>query len=396
LEVVVVPLFDERVETIGDRAKLYAESTFEYYNRSARTDIARIKQVLEEWYAHFPEDAKVDLRKRFRSPSERQHQAAFFELYLHELALKLGYTISAHPEVEEPTHPDFLLSKNGNPKFYLEATIAAESDDKASEQKRMDQVYDTLNNMVSPDFLVSLRVRGAPQTSPPGRRLRERIQRWFATLDWPTVRDSWERDGFEGLPMLSWEYEGWSLLIQPIPKTQEKRGSADVRPIGLTMPLEVNFLAVDEDIKCAVEAKNKYGTLDLPFVVAINVIGDFCSQYDVANALFGHETVIFSPTGTRPGERLHDGAWDGPKGPRNTTISAVLVYRQLRSWNAKQTVSWFFHNPWARIPLPTDALPFTQFVPDQQSGKLKKLDGRNPGSYLDLQDPWPPEDADWN
>jgi hypothetical protein len=387
-------LFDAKVETIGDRPKAYAEPVFEYYNRSARKDISRVKEILEAWFTRFPEDAQVDLRQRFRSRIGRQHQGAFFELYLHELGTKLGYTLSAHPEVDEPTHPDFLVARNGDPQFYLEGTIAAESDKEAGQQNLGDQVYDTLNKMKTPDFFLSLRVQGAPQSAPPGRKLRERLERWLAALDWASVKASWDSDGFDGLPMYPWEHEGWSLLIQPIPKTGKHRGSDEVRPIGFSMPFGVFPVTVDEDIKCAVQVKNKYGSLGLPFVVAINVTGDFCSKHDVANALFGHETVIFTATGTRSGERLHDGAWDGPRGPQNTTISAVLVYRQLQAWNARHATPWFFHNPWARIPLAPDKLPFTQFVPEKDTGRLKKVDGNEPGSYLELPEPWPPEDPD--
>ena len=385
-------LFDSNIETIGDRAKGYAEPVFEYYNRSTRKDVVRVKQVLEDWFARFPKD--TDLRQRFRSRIGRQHQGAFFELYLHELLTRLGYTVDAHPQVDEPTHPDFLASRNGDRQFYLEATIAAESDEEAGQQKLIDQAYDTLNRMRTPNFLLALRVQGAPQTAPRGRKLRERLERWLATLEWASVKEAWDKDGFEGLPIFPWEHDGWSLLIQPIPKAQEHRGSDDIRPIGFNMPFGVFPVTVDEDIKRAVQVKNKYGSLDLPFVVAINITGDFCSQYDVANALFGHETVIFTPTGTRSGDRLHDGAWDGPKGPQNTTISAVLVYRQLNMWTAKDVVPWFIHNPWARIPLPPDKLPFTQFVPDSDTRQLKKVDGRLPGLYLDLPEPWPPEDSD--
>lgn len=151
-------------------------------------------------------------------------------------------------------------------------------------------------------------------------------------------------------------------------------------------------VTVDEDIKRAVQVKNKYGVLDLPFIVAINVTGDFCSQCDVMNALFGHEAVIFGPDGTRPGGRLHDGAWDGPTDPQNTTISAVMVYRDLKMWNLKTSESWLIHNPWARVPLPVKELPFPQFVPKAATGTLGRTNGQIPSTILDLPNLWPPEE----
>ena len=37
-------------------------------------------------------------------------------------------------------------------------------------------------------------------------------------------------------------------------------------------------ITVDEEIRRAVQVKNKYGELDLPFLVAISLTGDFCSE----------------------------------------------------------------------------------------------------------------------
>ena len=77
-------IFDDipRTET---RAKNERESFFPYYNRSARPMIAAVRQLLESWFARIPADAQRDLRARLRSPIDSQHEAAFWELYLHEL-----------------------------------------------------------------------------------------------------------------------------------------------------------------------------------------------------------------------------------------------------------------------------------------------------------------------
>src|SRR5260370_26729319 len=136
-----MPLFDANVVSIGDRPKRYAESTFDYYNRSARRDVARVKALLEDWLSRFPLDGQHDLRQRFRSDSDRQHYGAFFELYLHELLTRLGYSVEVHPNIEEATHPDFLVSRNGVRSFYVEAVIGAESDEEVAQQRRMNQVY---------------------------------------------------------------------------------------------------------------------------------------------------------------------------------------------------------------------------------------------------------------
>lgn len=107
------------------------------------------------------------------------------------------------------------------------------------------------------------------------------------------------------------------------------------------------------------------------------------------NALFGEETVIFDQSGARPGSRLPNGAWFTKYGPRNTKISAVMVYGNVGPWNAKEREPWIVHNPWAKTPLPQDLFPLRQFVPDHTTNTLPEQSGEPAGSFLGLPEPWP-------
>lgn len=386
-------LFDSHTETIGIRPMQYAEPIFDYYNRSARPSIAQIRNVLEDWFAAYPEQGKNDLRERFRSRIAGQHQGAFFELYLCRLLSGIGYAVEVHPDIEEDTHPDFAGLKGATRLFYLEATITLDSREKTAQQQRADQVYDALNRLHSPDFFLTIQVRGAPHTPPPGARLRSGLERWLESMNWDEIAQLCERGGFDALPVFPWEHDGWSLLIQPWPKAPDQRGSQDIRPVALTMPTAVRQLTLHEDIRNAVEVKNKYGDLELPFVVAVNVTDEFRpTKIDVMNGLLGQETVIFGPGPARPGPRNPDGAWYGPKGARNTTVSAVLVSPGVTPWNMGQTIPWLIHNPWAHIPLPSDALPFPQHVANHENHTMVEKPGIPPFAFLHLPQPWPPGD----
>ena len=61
------------------------------------------------------------------------------------------------------------MSRNGQALFYLEAIAVSNSVGEEAEANRMNQVYDALNNLASPDFYLGLRVEGAPETPPAGR-----------------------------------------------------------------------------------------------------------------------------------------------------------------------------------------------------------------------------------
>lgn len=117
-------LFDE-IERTETRRKRERESTFGYLNSSARTPMTAARAVFEQWFDSYPESGKVDLRARFRSPIDAQHQSAFWELYLHELFSRLGLTLEPHPEIQASrNHPDFLVKEGDVAKFYLEGIVA--------------------------------------------------------------------------------------------------------------------------------------------------------------------------------------------------------------------------------------------------------------------------------
>lgn len=388
-----MPLFDENFARIDVRPKRYLEPTFDYYNQTARKDIQKIRDVLEKWFAAYPESGRDDLRSRFRSRIESQHQAAFSELWVHEVLRQLQCGIEAHPEVGSANHPDFMATpKTGDP-FLVEVTTTNDSDEEIAAQRRIDQVYDRLNRLNSPDFFIAIIDKGKPVSPVPGARLRGDLERWLKGLSWEEVKKSWDSGGFDGVPNYDWKYENWDVAFKVIPKSEENRGSVDIRPIGLTMPMEINLLATDAEIKKAVEGKDKYGELNMPMIVVLNILRDFCDRFDVMNALFGRETVIFGPDGSRPGGRLHDGAWDGPAGPQHRSISALWVLHALNTWSANSPESWLVHNPWATHPLNSEAIPLTQFVPNMKTGKLEEKTGRNVSELLNLPDPWPPDES---
>lgn len=89
-------LFDEMDrDDLGLR--LYAEPEFTYLNRSGRPGAQRIREALDAWSARYPGEHKEELRARFRSRDNTQYRSAFFELFLHELLVRLDCRVVVHP-----------------------------------------------------------------------------------------------------------------------------------------------------------------------------------------------------------------------------------------------------------------------------------------------------------
>lgn len=346
----------------------YTEPIYVYFNRSARPSSQRIRNLLEEWFSNYPSDAQNEIVARFRSSNDIQHQSAFFEIYLHVLLSILGFQIEVHPEIpEQRTHPEFLVFKEERPFFYLEATLAAGPNEERAADKRINAVYTTIDKMESPNFFIGVEVHGSPITPPPGRKWRAFLENWLSKIDPDTIIEHYKFDGIKALPSITKNHDGWNVAFQAIPKSPEVRGKSGVRPIGMRSK-GIQICTEDEWIKNAIKEKaTRYGNLQLPFLIAINVLSIFSSRNNfVMDALFGKEgfTSSWLTTEGSQNERIRapNGAFRGPQGPQNTRVSGVIICSNLSCGNINKTIPALWHNPWASLPLDQEFWILPQYI----------------------------------
>ncbi len=363
-----MPLFDRLRRTdVGPRKD--GDPLFNFLNRSARPRIEAIRQLLERWFAHFPVSAGVDLRGRFRSPDNRQHLGAFFELYLFTVFRALRFQVEPHPSLASTTRtPDFKVSRSSTV-FYLEVTLAAPSDEENAATMRENRVYDTINRLDSPNFFLGVEVEGQPRTDPPGARIRKALAQWLATLDPNDVTQRFDRGGLDALPTKHFTHGEWEIVFSAIPKSPGSRGKQRERSIGVRM---FGPAAVDNRtaIVNALEDKaQSYGALDHPYVIGLNTVETLAyHEDDLMDALFGQETIT--------GRRLPNGVWIGHKGPRNRGVSAVLAIDNFLYGDIAQRTPVMWHHPWPRMPLPPGAWPFEQRIPNLKKRQYQTRSAR--------------------
>ena len=388
-------LFDEDTRTDLRSAK-ESEPRFHYYNQSARPSIVVLRGILERWFERYPDQEKSGLRGRFRSSNDSQHKSAFFELYIHELVTHLGFDLQVEPDVDGcGNHPDFLAHRNGTPKFYLEATLAGlPSEREYAAEKRTNIVYDAINTIDSPNFFLAIDIEGAPVGSPSTKELRNDLTRWLGTLDPDVIGKLYECERYAEIPSLTWQRDGWKLVFKPRPKSPEFRGKLGVRPIGLRMPTELEWLNTSIGIRRAVKAKAKqYGEFTLPFLIAINVVDGHCDNIDIMNALYGDEVTVVSQapddTLTERSQRKKNGAWYAEAGPRNTLVSGVLIGIDLHPWSMSTVTPELFLNPWALHPFSTADWPLPHCAADLQKHRVRHQAGKSAGEILGIPSIWP-------
>lgn len=385
-------LFDDDVD-FTNAISYPGQPSFDFINHSAWPACVNVRRVLDAWFSRYPRNHRAALRGHFRSPNEMQHSAALFELYLHELMTRLGNRMTIHPRVGRTAtrRPDFRVHTPTAGAFYLEATTLSSQFKGLGKAGLTNPFMRALEKVTSTDYVMMIHTEGSPTTPPSARTLRPQLERWIAALDYDTVVGLWEHDR-DRLPTFTWSHEDWTLRFTAIPKG-ERRDVLDPVTHGAMMP-QAGINDLKTPLKRTIRNKaSAYGRVRIPFVVAVNVLDPFLDDIHLHETMLGDERweIVTTTTG-------HDVRYAGPAPnglftsggrPRNTHLSAVMVFRSLLPWNMHRDLVDVYVNPFARRALSANALPFKGWVP--RDGKMEKTDGRNPGNILGLPSDWPGE-----
>jgi hypothetical protein len=379
-------LFDEIDRTDAGPAT-HTEDSYTYYNRSARLEIVRIRALLQSWFDRYPVTEQEELAARFRSDFD----SAFFELFLHELLVRLGNEVIPHPTLdsEVATRPDFGLRGVASA-AYLEARVARDvSDEDRKKRKVLGIIYDQINRLPIPDYflrIVDLELLSGNQ--PSVRRLGRELLVWINTLDYGALLR--QQPDLRSLDELStWTYadEAVRVEISASPVSESRRGASDHRPIGI-YPFESRWGGSEASLRRALERKGtKFGRLNSPFIIAVNSLSSWgFDRIDHMQALFGTEQILVERGDPEPQMvRASNGFWYGPNGSQHTRVSGVL-FCQVGPWNVHSANLCLYHNPWAQFEYEGELTRLPQAVPS--NGQITWSDGIDIGDLFELSPEW--------
>ncbi len=92
----------EQVTRVDPSPAGHGEDSFTFMNRVDQPLWARVREVLDAWFAEWPRGEATDLAARFQDADSRQHYPAWWELYLFTLYRRLGYSVRRSSE--RPAH----------------------------------------------------------------------------------------------------------------------------------------------------------------------------------------------------------------------------------------------------------------------------------------------------
>ena len=379
-------LFENKARE-GTQGKLRTEREFEYLDRSARIEASRIRDLLNDWFTHFPQGGRADLEARLKSTDDTNHRGAFWELMLHHwLLLMQCQDLIVHPPITGRNQsPDFHGTLPDGTEFYLEATLATgRPNETQGSIRREREILDTIDRMQVDDFLLIVHRSGLPTQNVSQNQVRGEIGRWLNGLDYEEVVRQVEQPGSLG-PRQEFQYQGLTLEIEAQPRHRERRGLGR-RTIGMaSLRIPTNPAS---SIRTAIQNKaTKYGTLNKPYIIAVNALGNLVRDNHYFDAVFGEENefLVDRATGHATIRRSGNGALRRNGRPVNTRVSAVIFGHDLSPWRLGQRNLKIIHNPWASHPLPDNAFD----MPSWREGALRFGESANFQELLGIWTDWP-------
>jgi hypothetical protein len=382
-------LFDDAARS-DRRPKCPGEDSFAFLNRVDTPFWKAVRTLLEEWFERYPDSHRAELRDAYRSPLAGRHFGAWWELYLHELFLRLGYEIEVHPALSGTERcPDFRL-RNGSRSLLVEAAavfsgISTKGEPSGDAPEWMTAAVESLR---SPDFFV-----GYDEVIAEGREQLRRtqitgpLQEWLDGLDPDEERAKMEVSG--ELPHFLVSCRGWEVSFEAWAVAPEQRGRPDHRVLGSgpAMGGPVNDI---EQLLGKLKAKaGRYGRPQEPFVIAVLCLSAFMERLDIEQALFGREAVVIEGPGAGRLVRQPNGLWFHRGSPVNRRVSAVLTAVCVQPWTVGKIAPELWLNPWAEHEL-EESWPFT-VASAKDSGEITRTE-RSPAmaEIFELPSEWPP------
>ena len=322
-------LFREFERTHGGPADP-GESFYKYIDRSARLQAAQARDLCNRWFADYANDASVDELSRFLrdfcSKGYRQHYAAWFELLAHQLLVRLGFSVTVHPDLAgNNKHPDFEASSNGY-RVLVEATVVVPENDPFAPSDYEKDAQEKFSQLELANFTCRIaQVSGTLE-----RRLKKKeIEREFGRLvdehDPDEVRRRIEQYGYGQVPTETIRFGDWQLQVVLTPLLPDKRDPRKARVASWPQCEMYDSSVPNAKQKIKDKLKN-YGPTADPLILAVNVhnIGGFNPKIDGQDVLFSK-----------------DGIWNGSRsGP-----AAILFFSDTNSFAVSSTEACLFVNP---------------------------------------------------
>ena len=350
-------IFEDKERTDLNFAN-HLDDLFDFYDRSAKPEFVKVRVTINRWFTNYPKSEKSELKSRFR----KAFSPAFFELFIHQLFTKQGFTLTPHPQIPGTKKaPDFLAEK-GELSFYIEAKeVTDTSETEAAFNKKVNAIYDALSKLIIPGYwliIEKMNVKSIEQ--PSGRKIIKHLERELPEYISRNAAATIERTDWGHITPLTIDRDDIKLVVRLFPKSL-KHSQDEAMPTIASYPVKSSWGYSEENlVRSAVHDKaSRYGELDKPYLICVNAFSRLgITATGVENALLGScvESWSRKPDDASPlMEHAKNGVFYSKSGLTKRRVSGIFVTSVFPS-NIDVAPHWFAKHPCGKMELDFTAL----------------------------------------
>ena len=325
----IMRLFDDGERTYEGRID-EGESFRSFLNRSAHPLASKLRDRCNDWLKDYSSDASEDDLKdflaRFSSNRNEQFSAASFELIMHQMLVRLGFSVSIHPDLHgSGSRPDFAATSDGS-RILVEATVVNPHSHPSKLSPFERDVQHKLLRLELADFFASIdNIEGTLDRFLTRNELEREFRGFFNKHDPQEVSQLLDRYGDCVLPTRRFRFGDWALTVRLWPGTPGLSSEGRVIPWSLDTPVEPSVPHIQTKIK---KKKRNYGQTATALVLAVNVHALEFSPMD-------HGRQILFDAG---------GIWN-PRRLSRSTVTAIVFFAYADLVSAPNTQACLFVKP---------------------------------------------------
>lgn len=347
-------IFNSNIK-LSSEAKQVQETSYEFLERSSWNRCRFARDLISMWMDDMTDD--IEFISQIKSKNDKQHYAAVFELIIYSFLRKQGWMVDKHPSLSKSTTPDFAAKSENMGTIFFECTLSGNSFDSIDEERRKAAVENVIRQIYYYPYFINLDFKKISKISITPKKFKRFIDE---------VKELSE--GFENEQLFHRRFlyreNDWEIQISLLRKSNNRIKTS----LG-AISQDAKIIDSKKSILTALNDKkpSKYGIEDAPYVICICSNDMFFHTEEMYCVLFGNDDssyINLEFSGSR-GFFYHNK-------PINTSVSAVILFKNtdiLTLGNAEWSV---WHNPFAKHPLALKKLPIDEYYFVKEDSKLLK------------------------
>lgn len=271
-------------------ARQQGETQYAWLERCPDAPVRAAFALALRWIARYPDVGRDALMARLRSVDDANHESAVFELYLYAILSASGYSLELDPESPGGSMPDFLVSREGRPVCYVEATLDRGPEDFRKHSEAIYALLEACSRKVTElGYVVSVDGYRPGPSNPSARRLASFLNSWIrAARVVLGSRDDSQVPGAESTRRFTDRASGWEIELSLV--AYPGRTSSAQRVWQSLGSGDCTYSTAVERLRRSVKDKvRQHRTADLPLIVAVS-FNDFLTapgEFEIVEALAG-------------------------------------------------------------------------------------------------------------